>query len=133
MNESTVSSPFMKQLRAALPGSLVIKHHDASMIGLPDCEVLWQKKVVWFEFKLIVPPKRKAVDKVYVAELAAESPRQHLFMCQLAEQTHGAVYICWVKRSSRIIVWEPRGGTIVGEFETTPELVNWAERWLRVL
>lgn len=49
--EAKLSSPFMKELRALLPGAEVIKHADTSLIGLPDCSVTYNTHVAWLEFK----------------------------------------------------------------------------------
>jgi hypothetical protein len=117
----------MTQLRSALPGAIVIKHHDASMIGLPDCSVTWRKTISWLEFKLVVP---KRFGRVVPAEIAGDSPTQHRFMCNVAQQAHLALYLMWVKRSHRIIVWEPLSNQIIVEHETTPQLVDWFTRCL---
>jgi hypothetical protein len=127
MNESSVSSPFMSQLRSELKGSVVVKHHDASMIGLPDCSITWAKKIVWLEFKLYVPGVRHQKTP---AELAAESPTQHAMMCRLGLQAHAAWYVIWWKKSKKILVWDPLSNEVLFEAKTTPELVDWITGWL---
>lgn len=104
MNESTVSSAFMKQLREAVPGALVFKHRDASMIGLPDCSVTYNQKAFWFEFKLF-PMKNKwidwrhsyAIDECMI-EATKKAPAQRELMNRLATQCP-AYYIIWLKKT----------------------------------
>jgi hypothetical protein len=129
VNESSVSSPFMKQLRAALPGAVVVKHHDASMIGLPDCSVHWGFRVMWLEFKLLVPGLRGGWFKP--EKVATDSPVQHQMMCRLGQQCHAAWYVFWVKKSKRIVVWDPLRAETIHECETTPQLVEFISSWLR--
>lgn len=133
MKESSVSSPFMSSLRAALPGAIVLKHHDASMIGLPDCQVMWVRKVAWFEFKLVVSPKRLEVDERYLRAIALESPAQFRMLCRLQENSHLAFYIYWIKKMNRIVVVDPLSGMILKEVKNNPELVEYVTACLRLL
>jgi hypothetical protein len=128
MNEASVSSPFMKLLRTALPGAIVVKHHDASMIGLPDCSVTWNRKIAWLEFKLIVPSRYKRVDP---AAIMAASPTQHQLMCNYSRQAHVAFYVMWVKKSRKIIVVDPLDNQDWRVFETTPQVVEFITQCLR--
>ena len=60
--ESNVSTPFMEKLRVELAdlNVEVIKHYDASMIGLVDCSVTIpdHRFTLWREFKLWIPTKK---------------------------------------------------------------------------
>ena len=83
MNESTVSSKFQSQLRQALPGCVVIKHADKSMIGMVDASVTFNNKTVWMEYKYIRPATSGVNGRKFMKdgvwsplEVASASPTQ---------------------------------------------------------
>lgn len=134
MNESTVSSAFMKQLREAVPGALVFKHRDASMIGLPDCSVTYNQKAFWFEFKLF-PMKKKWIDwRTYfvivecMIEATKKAPAQRELMNRLAAQCP-AYYIIWLKKTCVVFV-HPLTLSITS-FETTAQAVAFIAELLK--
>lgn len=119
MNESSVSSPFMKALREALPGSVVVKHRDASMIGLPDCSVTYGSHVLWLEFKLF--EYKKFMDSFTTSydmghflleEATKAAPTQRAMMNRMGAQA-AALYVMWVKKTSVLVV-NPVTGLVVG-------------------
>jgi hypothetical protein len=125
MTESSVSSPFMTLLRRELPGSVVVKHRDASMIGLPDCSVSWHQRTLWLEFKLINLPRSGVIDVLKIAEA---SPVQYEMMKKLCRQSFGAFYIIFVKKAKRIKLWVPPGSnriTHLVEFSTIAEVAQY--------
>jgi hypothetical protein len=92
MNESSVSSKFQTSLRQALPGCVVIKHADKSMIGMVDASVTYNKKTVWMEYKYIKPATKGVVWRYFMKagiwsplEVAASSPTQFDFAKTLAK------------------------------------------------
>ena len=117
MNESTVSGAFQKLCREMLPGCVLIKHADKSMIGVPDASLTHNGRTVWLEYKFI-GPKTKGVtaqfmlDGVWSPEdVAAASPTQYDMVKRLAVAGH-ALYIFWVldpkarrKKVAHIITW----------------------------
>jgi hypothetical protein len=124
MNESTVSSAFQTLFRQTVPGAVVVKHADKSMIGMPDASITHNKITLWLEYKFI-GPKTKGVtaqfmrDGVWDAQHVAESsPTQHNMMQRLAVAGH-AYYIFWVldhratrKKVGYIRLWHPITGTV---------------------
>lgn len=119
MNESTVSSAYQKKLREALPGAVVVKHADKSMIGLVDSSVTFNKMTLWIEYKLITPTT-KGVHSYFAhtgdwncEEVAASSPTQYDMAKKLASSGH-CIYLFWVldhnalrKRVAYIQAWHP--------------------------
>jgi hypothetical protein len=137
--ETTVSSPFMSQLRLALPGSEVVKHRDASMIGLLDCSVTWNKTISWIEFKRWLPSKEwstrfehfGASVEIPFEKIAEESPTQYDMAKRMQVQASLCLYIVWVNRTRRIGVWEPNTSpTHAYYFARTPEVVEYVVKRL---
>lgn len=104
----------MKQLRELLPGAMVIKHHDSSRIGLPDCSVTYGKyPSAWIEFKLIKMTQR-LLDPATWPELclktARDSPTQ--FMMMMKASTHGTgFYVMWLPKTA-VLIWNPLTGQV---------------------
>lgn len=136
MNESSVSSPFMKQLRERLPGAVVLKHSDTSMVGLPDCSVSYRGKTIWLEFKLITPTKIEVHHNAergwsfgrYWIKAREDSPTQAAMVDKLDEQTQGAWYIFWV-RKCKAVAW-CRPGHNWSSASTTPQVVEFFAKLL---
>lgn len=112
MNESSVSSPLMEGLREDLPGSVVVKHRDASMIGLVDCSVTHQSHVLWLEFKLYpVLPSWDWMEDGDVLEASAfllakarkEGAKQFDLACRFREAS-ACLYVFWLKKTCVLIV-----------------------------
>lgn len=112
MNESSVSSPLMEGLREGLPGSVVVKHRDASMIGLVDCSVTYGGHVLWLEFKLYsVPRSWDWLEEASALEAAAfllakarkDAPKQFDLACRLHEASR-CLYVVWLKKTCVFIV-----------------------------
>lgn len=137
MNESSASSPFMKQLRETLPHSVVVKHRDASMIGLPDCSVTFQGHVLWLEFKFFdwlgwmegLSVEARAQRMLDLS--SKKAPKQRAMMEDL-DRAAGSLYITWVNKTGVYIV-NPRDISKVVFVETTKDAVrvvrNLMERW----
>ena len=118
MTEASVSSPLMKALRETLPGCVVVKHRDASMIGLPDCSITYGGHVLWLEFKLFEWKKWMDDFKtnhdlgMELLRLATESaPTQRAMMDKLY-QASASLYVIWIKKTSVLIVDPVRGSVI---------------------
>lgn len=103
MTEATVSSAFMSALRKRLPDAVVIKHRDASFIGLPDCSVTFNGRVWWLEFKLLT----KTLSFGDVERVAAKSPVQYKMMMRMDSAATEANYIMWIKKTEWCVVWRP--------------------------
>lgn len=119
MNESTVSSAFQKMLREALPGAVVVKHADKSMIGMVDASATFNKKTLWMEYKFIGPNTKGVTaefmrDGVWSLEaVASASPTQYEMAKKLAIAGH-ALYLFWVldhkairKKVAYVLAWHP--------------------------
>jgi len=142
MNESIVSSKFQKCLRLALPGAVVVKHADKSMIGMVDASVTYNKKTLWLEYKFI-GPKTKGVrggfmfDGDWSPSMVAEaSPTQFDMAKRLATAGH-THYIFWVldhkalrKRVAYVMVWHPISRECK-KFATTADVVVSICKWLQ--
>lgn len=107
MNESSVSSPLMRDLRLALTGAEVVKHRDTGMVGLPDCSVTYDRRpALWLEFKFYTPLKTKVETVTEImAKFTDDSPTQYQWMRRAAVQGR-AFYITWV-RKTEVILWHP--------------------------
>lgn len=143
MNESTCSSKFQSDLRKALPGCVLIKHADKSMIGCLDASLTYNKKTLWMEYKFI-GPQTKGVTAEFLrdgvwkpADVALASPTQADMAHKLALAGH-CFYLFWVldhkalrKRVGYVVLWHPITGdyfrmgpgevvdTVVGIMQTT--------------
>lgn len=120
MNESSVSSKFQTQLRQALPGCVVIKHADKSMIGMVDASVTFNNQTVWMEYKYIKPATKGVAWREFMKtgaweprNVASASPTQFEFAKGLARAGR-CVYLFWVldnealrQRTKHIIMWHP--------------------------
>jgi len=105
MTEASVLSTFMTRLRAEMPEAVVVKHRDASMIGLPDFSVTYMGHVLWGEAKLVTVPKkwdghfyRQFYDQVRLA-----SPAQSTMMDKLCRASL-ALYFIWIKKTGLYVV-----------------------------
>lgn len=130
MNESSVSSPFMKDLRSILPEAVVVKHRDASFVGLPDCSVHWRGLSYWFEFKLWIPTKEwsrsfkeHAELEIPYRQIAEESPVQLQMMRRLGAAATDSWYIFFVNKTKHILLWNPVTETKIF-MVTRPQLVS---------
>lgn len=108
MTEASVSSAFMTALRKRLPEAVIIKHRDASFIGLPDCSVTFNGSAFWIEFKLWQPPKKWDGVTCDVQAIAEKSPAQYEMMKRMARAANCAWYIVWAKKAGKCFVWNPR-------------------------
>lgn len=138
MKESTVSAPFMKQMRERLPGSVVIKHSDKSMIGVMDCSITWRRRPgTWVEFKLVNCPmgamiptvmrKRNAINpdfdwKGLLIETAKKSPTQWQFSQKMAMQGF-SFHIMWVRKTCVCVMNHSMGSFRI--LKNTAEAVEW--------
>jgi len=123
MNEASVSSAFQTQLRNALPGAVVIKHRDASMIGMVDASVTFNNHTVWMEYKIIKPVTKGVEGRAFMKTgvwsplaVASASPTQFEFAKGLAKAGR-CVYLFWVldheairMRIKHVILWHPING-----------------------
>lgn len=51
MQEKDLVRRLKKTLETRLPGSVIIKHSDAMVAGIPDLSVTWQGVTTWLEVK----------------------------------------------------------------------------------
>lgn len=136
MNESTVSSKFQTDLRQALPGAVVIKHADKSMIGMVDASVTFNNKTVWMEYKYI-RPATKGVTAAFMKtgqwsplDVASASPTQFAFAQSLARAGR-CIYLFWVldhealrQRIRNVVLWHPIHQRVY-EYPNTVAVVEW--------
>jgi hypothetical protein len=102
----------MSQLRVLLPGAVIVKHRDASMIGLPDFSITYKGHVIWCEGKLFTPPKKKILsDDDYVRKAQEESPAQARMMYSMGKASW-SLYIIWIKKT-KIIVADPTSAVVI--------------------
>jgi hypothetical protein len=113
----------MAALRKRLPEAVVIKHRDASFIGLPDCSVTWGDRVTWLEFKLWQPPQKWDGETCDVPAIAAKSPAQFDMMKKLNAAAL-AMYIVWAKKSGKCFIWCPYEDSPVVSIPQ-PSVVGW--------
>lgn len=112
MKEASALSPFHAKLRKRLPGSAVVKHRDASMIGLMDTSITWQGRTIWAEGKLYNLPKAGDPGYEHWLQIAQEdSPTQAEFAKKM-NRTSCCVYIIFIKKTCIYIGW-PEGGEFV--------------------
>lgn len=113
MNEASVSSPLMTALRQALLGSEVTKRRDHSMIGVPDCDVVWRRRLFVLEFKFWVPTKgwSRVKGQLPYEKIIGEGGAQHRKMLRYATQAHHTTYVIWVKKSQWVELWHPTDPT----------------------
>ena len=98
-----------------LPEAVILKHHDASFVGLPDCSVHWRGLSFWFEFKLWIPTKEWSrafslnglETPMPYREIAEESPVQFELMKRMAISASDAWYIFWINKTKYILLWHP--------------------------
>lgn len=123
MNESTVSSKFQTKLREALPGCVVVKHADKSMIGMVDASFTINKLTLWCEYKFIGPVTKGVMGSEFMQTgewspevIAAASPTQFATAKRLATSGH-CIYLFWVmdhqalrKRVAYVTLWHPITG-----------------------
>jgi hypothetical protein len=96
-------------MRELLPLAEVIKHRDASMIGLPDCSITFNTHALWVEFKLY--PMARAWEGLDDLALAAEclkkaveeSPTQASKVKSL-HRASWALYVIWVKKTCVLVI-----------------------------
>lgn len=106
MNEASKTGPLLTELRRRLPGAVVVKHADKSMISMCDASVTHDKRTTWFEIKLFRPPKRWDGETVPFKEIAEESKAQFAMMKALAREGY-AYYIFFVAKTKLWSVWCP--------------------------
>jgi hypothetical protein len=109
-SESSVSLDFRHKLQELLPTAVILKHHDAGMIGMPDCSVTY-KGTAWLEFKLLIPSRRDAADPThdFVADaiaLCQKSAAQYRLMCRLAANGP-AWHLVWIGGMKIVVVFNP--------------------------
>jgi hypothetical protein len=84
MTERTLTTALKNALRTAMPGAVVIKHHDAITAGVPDLSVTWRGTTTWLEVKFLNPRLLKR-------------PLQHQVMLSL-EREGSALYVLYLAR-----------------------------------
>lgn len=112
MNEASVSSPLMEKVRELLPGSVVVKHRDASMIGLVDCSVTYGGHVLWLEFKLYEVPASwdwmeegdaLEASATLLAKARKAAPKQFDLACRFRKAS-ACLYVFWLKKTCLFLV-----------------------------
>lgn len=105
MNEASVSGAWMTALRKRRPLAEVIKHRDAGMIGLPDCSVTDQGRVLWVEFKLL-DYKGWVEDSIddltfgwAFVEAQEKASKAQLHKVRDLDRAARAFYLAWVKKT----------------------------------
>jgi hypothetical protein len=110
MREASALAPFHKALRKRLLGSVVVKHRDASMIGLVDTSITWQGRTIWAEGKLYNLPHSGDPGYEHWLRIAQEdSPTQAEFAKKL-NKTSCCVYVIFIKKTCVYIGWPDTGG-----------------------
>lgn len=103
MTEATVLAPFMKKMRELLPLAQVVKHRDASMIGLPDFSITHNTHVLWCEAKLFVLPRKWNGDAPGLAsELTKKAQEDSPTQTEMMKKMHRAsasLYVIFVKKT----------------------------------
>lgn len=95
-----------------MPGAVIIKHRDASMIGLPDFSITYRGHVLWCEAKLFVLPKKKIVsDDDWLKKAQKESPAQANTMQEL-NKASWSLYIIFIKKT-KVIIADPASRAII--------------------
>lgn len=128
MNEASVLRDFTSGLRKALPGSEVIKLHDASFIGLPDVTVAFEKQSFWIEGKFVEMKRKwlKFSDDQIVQEIfdsvLQKSASQNEMLKRLS-RCASAIYIIWVKKTCVYFVTPT--GHLLERVESTKDAVDW--------
>jgi hypothetical protein len=134
MTEATVSAPLMKKLREKLPGSVVFKHADLGLKGLPDCSVTWKGLTLWLEFKLMDSASRYnpwgyyCLGKIIRARLS-KAPVQ-LATCQALNRAGHCFYVVWLRKPKFIVLYNPVIPQVVGYVSSTDEACEWIKRYL---
>ena len=73
MNEKTLVSGLVANLRTELPGSTVFKHADLVTAGIPDISVTWSGWTSWLEVKYANPSfEVTGIQKLTMRRLAAQ-------------------------------------------------------------
>lgn len=122
MKEATVVGPFMKKLREFIPRAEVIKHHDASLIGMVDTSITYQGRTIWAECKLYnLPRSGDPGFGHWLAKAREESPKQAIKADRL-NVAACCLYIIWVKKTCVYVGW-PDGSHHV-KLSGTAELVR---------
>lgn len=136
MTEATVLSAFMTRLRELMPKAVVVKHRDASMIGLPDFSVTVNTHVLWGEAKLykwegwMSPADPEALAGRLVTKARAGAETQNAMMNRLHEASC-AVYVFFVKKSFVVMAtpdlkW---AGVFMRQSEAAEQLARWLTAW----
>lgn len=121
----------MKKLREARPKSTVIKHRDASMIGLVDCSWTEANRTTWMEFKLHeykgwVESSLRA--GTFVEHFLEYWEDQANAQYKMVIRLNGA-YVVWIKKTSVWVIW-PDGKA--RQFAKTSDVVEWMSRCFEV-
>lgn len=119
----------MKGLREELEGSVVFKHHDASMVGLVDCSVTWGGRTMWLEFKLYEWQEWMTGKTTYdialrlVAKARKAAPVQWECANKL-DAASKAFYVIWVKKSFVLLVNPSCGEALMARYERTTGIIG---------
>jgi hypothetical protein len=137
MTEATVSAPLMKKLREKLPGSVVFKHADLGLKGLPDCSVTWKGLTLWLEFKLMDsavingdwgPWGYGSLVKAIQVRLS-KAPVQRA-TCQALHRAGHCFYVFWLRKPKIIVLYDPVTPVVIGYVSSTDEACEWIKRYL---
>lgn len=55
VNEASLKGDLVRELRASLPGAVVLRHEDKITSGIPDISVTLGRVTTWLEVKLAAP------------------------------------------------------------------------------
>lgn len=99
MKEASVLAPFHKKVKERLRGSIVVKHRDASMIGMVDTSITFQGRTLWAEGKLYALPRSgDPGPDFWRAKAMQESPAQARMVSNY-NCTSACIYIIWIKKT----------------------------------
>jgi len=73
MTEATIQAALLPKIRAGLPGSVVTKHSERLVAGVPDVSVSWRGLTTWWELEHWNPKR-------------SEDPRQDFLIAKLSVQ-----------------------------------------------
>ena len=108
MTEKTLTSALLKKFRTRYPQAVVIKHHDAGRVGIPDVSITEGGYTLWVEVKLFRPPRSWIGGYIPCERIAQESPVQYDTCRKLAREGY-LVYLFLVPRTPGGTFWSPGG------------------------
>ena len=79
MTESSLTTDLLRELRARLPGAVVMKHSELRLSGVPDFSVTLGGRTSWFEVKYGPRIISKGIQQLTCARLASAGMCRYIF------------------------------------------------------